>query len=153
MLIIPFGFVGMVVGHWWMAFDLALISFVGLLGLSGILVNGAIVLVDRLNERVALGEELGFAAVESSVDRFRALFLTTATTVFGMGPLMLEKSLQAQFLIPIAITMTFGLAFATILVLFLTPAMIGIADDIRRVMKAFFLLLRGEPARRIEPAE
>jgi multidrug efflux pump subunit AcrB len=146
MLIIPFGFIGAILGHWWMGFDLALFSFIGLLGLSGVLVNGAIVLVDRMNERVALGETLEQAATGAAVDRFRALFLTTATTVFGMAPLMMEKSLQAQFLIPIAITMTFGLAFATILVMFITPSFVGIADDLRRVFKAFWLLLRGEPA-------
>ncbi len=147
MLIIPFGFVGTIFGHWWMGFDMALFSFIGLLGLSGVLVNGAIVLVDRMNERVAEGEALEPAATGAAVDRFRALFLTTATTVGGMVSLLLEKSLQAQFLIPIAITMTFGLAFATILVLFLTPSLIGIADDIRRVLKAFWLLLRGPTVR------
>jgi multidrug efflux pump subunit AcrB len=155
MLIIPFGAIGAILGHWWMGFELALFSFIGLLGLSGVLVNGAIVLVDRMNERVELGETLEQAATGAAVDRFRALFLTTATTVFGMAPLMMEKSLQAQFLIPIAITMTFGLAFATILVLFITPGFVGIADDLRRVFKAFWLLLRGEPgpARTTQAAE
>jgi multidrug efflux pump subunit AcrB len=157
MLIIPFGIIGAIFGHWWMGFSMTLLSLVGLLGLSGVLVNGSIVLVDRMNERVGLGETLENAAVGASVDRFRALFLTTATTVLGMAPLMLDRSLQAQFLIPIAITMTFGLAFATILVLFITPAFIGIWDDLRRIAKALYLLLRGEPPRHfpksVQPAE
>jgi multidrug efflux pump subunit AcrB len=149
MLIIPFGFVGAVVGHWAMGFNMALFSMIGLLGLSGVLVNGAIVLVDRMNERRAEGESLAVAATSASVDRFRALFLTTVTTVGGMAPLMLETSLQAQFLIPIAITMSFGLAFATLLVLFVTPSMLGVADDIRRGGMMLWLLLRGQPPRAV----
>ncbi len=141
MAIIPFGFIGMVVGHYAMGFNLALFSFVGLLGLSGITVNGAIVLIDRMNERIADGEAFDQAAINSAGDRLRALLLTTLTTIGGMAPLLLETSLQAQFLIPIAITLSWGLGFATVLLLFLLPAMIGIAEDVRRISSGIGSLL------------
>ena len=147
MAIIPFGFIGMVVGHYAMGFNLALFSLVGLLGLSGIMVNGAIVMVDRMNERMDLGETLDEAAQGAAVDRFRALLLTTLTTIGGMSPLMFEKSLQAQFLIPIAITLTWGLGFATLLLLFLLPSLAGIGQDFRRllqVLKQFLIGSRDE---------
>ncbi len=135
MAIIPFGFIGMVVGHYAMGFNLALFSLVGLLGLSGITVNGAIVLVDRMNERMAEGEPIETAVVGAAKDRVRALLLTTLTTIGGMAPLLFEKSLQAQFLIPIAITLSWGLAFATILLLFVLPALVGIGADISRALR------------------
>lgn len=130
MMIIPFGFVGTVFGHWLMGFDLTILSLFGLLGLSGILVNDSIILVARLNERVAEGDDIGEAAVGASRDRLRAVLLTSLTTIGGLLPLLFEKSLAAQFLMPMAITMVFGLAVATMLVLFLVPALIGIGNDI-----------------------
>ena len=146
MTIIPFGFIGMVVGHYAMGFNLALFSLVGLLGLAGIMVNGAIVMVDRMNERMSDGEPLEEAAQGAAVDRFRALLLTTLTTIGGMSPLMFEKSLQAQFLIPIAITLTWGLGFATLLLLFLLPALVGIGQDLKHVLAAYKTLLTGKPS-------
>ncbi len=137
MLIIPFGFIGAVLGHWLLGFQFAFLSMIGLLGLSGILVNGSIVLVDRYNERVLDGEEHESAAVGSSVDRFRAVLLTSLTTIGGMAPLMSEESLQAQFLIPIAITLSFGLAVAALVILFVVPAMLGIADDLGRMKRGY----------------
>jgi multidrug efflux pump subunit AcrB len=145
MSIIPFGFVGMVVGHYAMGFNMALFSFIGLLGLSGIVVNGAIVLVDRMNERIASGESLELAATGAAADRFRAILLTTLTTIGGMSPLLFEKSLQAQFLIPIALTLCFGLAFATFILLFLLPALIGIGNDMARLAAAMGRLFAGRP--------
>lgn len=137
MLIIPFGFIGAVLGHWLLGFQFAFLSMIGLLGLSGILVNGSIVLVDRYNERISEGEDHESAAVSSSVDRFRAVLLTSLTTIGGMAPLMMEKSLQAQFLIPIAITLSFGLAVAALVILFVVPAMLGIADDLGRIRRGY----------------
>ena len=143
MAIIPFGFIGMVVGHYMMGFNLALFSMVGLLGLSGITVNGAIVLVDRMNERVAAGEAKETAVIGAATDRLRALLLTTLTTIGGMSPLLFEKSLQAQFLIPIAITLSWGLGFATLLLLFLLPALVGIGADLGRALRWLGWLLFG----------
>jgi multidrug efflux pump subunit AcrB len=146
MAIIPFGFIGMVVGHYAMGFNLALFSLVGLLGLSGITVNGAIVMIDRMNERLANGEPIDQAARGAAVDRVRALLLTTLTTIGGMAPLLFEESLQAQFLIPIAITLSWGLGFSTILLLFLLPALVGIGVDVRRGTSWLWQLLMPRPA-------
>ncbi len=145
MAIIPFGFIGMVIGHYLMGFNLALFSMIGLLGLSGIVVNGAIVMVDRMNERVGDGEDVETAAIGAARDRLRALLLVTLTTVGGMSPLLFEKSLQAQFLIPIAITLTWGLAFATLLLLFLLPALVGIGADASRMATAARRIVMGAP--------
>lgn len=138
MLIIPFGLVGAVIGHWVMGFKLTILSFIGLLGLAGILVNDSIILVSRLDERLDEGEALEEAAIGASRDRLRAVLLTSLTTIGGLVPLMFEKSLQAQFLLPMAITIVFGLGLATLIVLFLVPAFIGIGYDIRRSLSAIF---------------
>jgi len=135
MLIIPFGFVGATFGHYLMGFDLTILSLFGLLGLAGILVNDSIILVARLEERLQEGDSLAEAAIGASRDRLRAVLLTSLTTIGGLAPLLTETSLQAQFLLPMAITMVFGLAFATLLVLFLVPALIGIGGDIGSVFR------------------
>jgi multidrug efflux pump subunit AcrB len=132
MLMIPFGLIGAILGHWLMDFQMALLSLIGMLGLSGILVNNSIVLIDRFNERLAEGEAVETAAPGAAIDRVRAALLTSLTTIGGMAPLLFEQSLQAQFLIPIAITLSFGLGVVTVLVLFVQPALLGIAEDIRR---------------------
>jgi len=150
MMIIPFGLVGAIVGHYVMGYALTIISVIGLLGLSGILVNDSIVLVSRINERLAEGETLEEAAIGGARDRFRAVLLTSLTTVGGLTPLLFETSRQAQFLIPMAITLVFGLAAATILVLLLVPSLIGIGGDVGRIAQgsgrgfgSFFRFLRG----------
>jgi multidrug efflux pump subunit AcrB len=138
MLIIPFGLVGAVLGHWLLGFDLTMLSMIGLLGLAGILVNDSIILVSRLDERLQSGESLEEAAIGASRDRLRAVLLTSLTTIGGLMPLLFETSLQAQFLMPMAITMVFGLAMATLLVLFLVPSLVGIGDDIRNGLVALY---------------
>ena len=138
MLIIPFGIVGAVMGHWLLGYKLTMLSYIGLLGLAGILVNDSIILVSRLDERLETGEELEEAAIGASCDRLRAVLLTSLTTIGGLFPLMFEKSLQAQFLLPMAITIVFGLGLATLLVLFLVPALIGIGSDIHRTISQIF---------------
>jgi len=135
MLIIPFGFVGAVVGHYVMGYSLTIISMIGLLGLSGILVNDSIVLVSRIKERLATGEHLDLAVIGGAQDRLRAVLLTSLTTIGGLLPLLFETSRQAQFLIPMAVTLVFGLAAATILVLVLVPALVGIGGDIGRLVQ------------------
>ena len=138
MLIIPFGIVGAVFGHWVLGFQLTILSWIGLLGLAGILVNDSIILVTRLDERLKLGESLLDAATGASRDRLRAVLLTSLTTIGGLLPLLFETSRQAQFLLPMAITIVFGLAMATLLVLFLVPALMGIGNDIRSAFVAIF---------------
>lgn len=142
MLIIPFGIVGAVFGHWLMDFKLTILSFIGLLGLSGILVNDSIILVARLNERIREGCNMAEAAIGASLDRLRAVMLTSLTTIGGLLPLLFETSRQAQFLLPMAITIVFGLALSTFLVLFLVPSLIGVGNDIRTTFIAIFGQLR-----------
>lgn len=138
MLIIPFGAVGAIGGHWLLDMNLTILSMIGLLGLAGILVNDSIILVSRLDERLADGDSLEEAVIGASRDRLRAVLLTSLTTIGGLVPLLFETSLQAQFLLPMAITMVFGLALATLLVLFLVPSFIGVGDDITRFFKTLF---------------
>ncbi|MEO1693609.1 MAG: efflux RND transporter permease subunit [Pseudomonadota bacterium] len=154
MAIVPFGFVGAVIGHYMMGYAITIISMIGLLGLAGILVNDSIVMVSRLNERQReFGEPLQKAATLAARDRMRAVLLTSITTIAGLVPLMFETSLQAQFLIPLAVTIVFGVAMATVLVLILVPAVIGIGADIGRATGALRRLYvpRRRPAP--EPAE
>lgn len=139
MLIIPFGIVGSIWGHYLLGFDLTVISVMGLLGLAGILVNDSIVLISRLIERQEQGEGLREAATGAARDRLRAVLLTSLTTIGGLIPLLFEKSLEAQFLIPMAITIIFGLGLATLLVLFLVPAFIAIGADIGAVLRWGFM--------------
>jgi len=138
MLIIPFGIVGAILGHYLMGFKLTILSYLGLLGLAGILVNDSIILVSRMDERLLEGQKLAEAAIGSSCDRLRAVLLTSLTTIGGLLPLLFERSLQAQFLLPMAITIVFGLGFATLVVLFLVPALVGIGGDIGRVFRFLY---------------
>jgi multidrug efflux pump subunit AcrB len=133
MAIIPFGIVGAILGHMVMGVPLTIISLIGLLGLSGILVNDSIILVSQVVRRRADGEDLETAAIGASQDRLRAVLLTSLTTIGGLLPLIFEESRQAQFLIPMAITLVFGLATATLLVLILVPSLIGIGGDIGKL--------------------
>lgn len=136
MLIVPFGFVGAVIGHYVTGYALTIISMIGLLGLSGILVNDSIVLVSRIQERLKdFGEDLETASINGSCDRLRAVLLTSLTTIGGLTPLLFEPSRQAQFLIPMAVTLVFGLAAATVLVLILVPSLMGIGGDIGRMVR------------------
>ncbi len=135
MAIIPFGFVGALIGHMLLGYNLTIVSLIGLLGLSGILVNDSIVLVSQANERSKHGQDLATSAIGASLDRLRAVILTSLTTIGGLLPLLFETSRQAQFLIPMAITLVFGLAAATLLVLILVPALLGIGGDIGNVFR------------------
>ncbi len=143
MLIIPFGAVGAVFGHWLMDYQLTMLSMIGLLGLSGIVVNDSIILVSRFDERLADGDSVREAAVGASRDRLRAVLLTSLTTIGGLAPLLFETNLQAQFLLPMAITMVFGLAATTLLVLFLVPVFLGIGNDIHNSFVAIYGRERG----------
>lgn len=135
MAIIPFGLIGAVIGHLLLGMDLTILSLVALLGLSGVLVNDSIVLVRTIDQRIAAGELAQSAIRNGAADRLRAVLLTSLTTIGGLTPLLFETSLQAQFLIPMAITLVFGLALATFLVLGLVPALLAIQEDLRRLLR------------------
>jgi len=117
--------VGAIIGHWAVGIDLTILSLFGLFGLAGIVVNNAIILVSMYQELLRTGLGIEEALVEAACSRLRAMFLTSATTIAGLVPLLFEKSLQAQFLIPMAVSLAFGIGFATVLVLVFTPALLA----------------------------
>ncbi|MHC4985597.1 MAG: efflux RND transporter permease subunit [Planctomycetota bacterium] len=133
MLAIPFGLIGAVIGHAIMGFELTLLSMFGMVALTGIVVNDALVLIDLINKRARSGANLMQAAETGARDRFRAILLTTVTTVMGMAPLLFERSFQAQFLKPMVVAIAFGLLFATLLTLLAVPSLYMIGNDIARV--------------------
>ncbi len=143
MIIIPFSAIGALGGHLLLGLDLTIVSFVGLLGLTGVVVNDSIILIDRTSERIKAGEDRRAAALAASQDRLRAIILTSVTTIFGLLPLLFETSRQAQFLIPLAVTFIFGLLVSTFVVPMLIPALFAILEDIRRVSGAVWRLVRG----------
>jgi multidrug efflux pump subunit AcrB len=132
---IPFGFQGAVIGHWITGLPFTFMSTIGMIALCGILVNDSLVLVDFINRRIRKGMSHFEASIQGAKLRLRAILLTTLTTVAGLTPLMFERSFQAKFLIPMAVTLTFGLIFATALTLIIVPALNLIFLDIR----GFFL--------------
>jgi multidrug efflux pump subunit AcrB len=126
---IPLGLAGAIAGHWLLGIDLTILSLFGLFGLSGIVVNNAIILVSMYHELQQGGMAVDDALVEAACSRLRAMLLTSATTVVGLGPLIAETSLQAQFLIPMAVSLAFGVGFATVLVLIFTPALLSLHES------------------------
>ncbi|WP_430453587.1 efflux RND transporter permease subunit [Rhodopirellula europaea] len=121
--IIPFGFIGAILGHIVMNIDLTLFSIFGIVALAGVVVNDSIVLVDFINRRVADGLPLHEAIIDGGRRRFRAVLLTSVTTCAGMMPILLERSKEAQVVSPMATSLTFGLALSTLVVLVLAPVM------------------------------
>lgn len=130
MLVIPFGAIGAIGGHWLMGMDLTLISLLGMLALTGIVVNDSLVLVDFINKRRAKGGDLLTAVSTAAASRFRPVVLTSLTTFLGLMPLLFEQSTQAQFLIPMAVSLGFGILFATVITLFLVPVNYLIIEDL-----------------------
>ncbi|MEO1191843.1 MAG: efflux RND transporter permease subunit [Pseudomonadota bacterium] len=133
--IIPFGFVGAAIGHLIMGIELSVLSFFGMLALSGVVINDSLVLVTRYNQAVEAGLPVNDALIEAATGRYRAIFLTTATTVIGLAPLLTETSEQAQYLIPAATSLAFGELFATLLMLILVPVLLAITEDVKRVFR------------------
>lgn len=123
MAIIPFGAIGALAGHWVMGLEVTMFSLFGLVALTGVVVNDSIVLIDFINHRVRDGVPLREALVDAGRRRFRAVLLTSITTIAALGPLLFETSFQAQVLIPMATSLCFGLALTTVLVLLLVPVM------------------------------
>jgi len=121
MSIIPFGMIGAIVGHWIMGLDLSIMSLLGLLALVGVVVNDSLVLVDFINKKREETNDLMEAVLTAGASRFRPVMLTSLTTFIGLMPLLFEKSTQAQFLIPMAVSLGFGILFATFITLLLIP--------------------------------
>jgi multidrug efflux pump subunit AcrB len=134
MVAIPLGLIGALVGHWVLGIDITLLSLFGLFGLSGIVVNDSIILVVFFKQQLERGVATVEAIIEAACQRLRAVLLTSLTTIAGLLPLLFETSTQAQFLIPMAVSIAFGLAFATVLVLMVIPALLKLHEDVAAVL-------------------
>ena len=135
---IPFGLIGAVLGHLIMGIDLTIMSLFGVVALTGVVVNDSLVMVDFVNRNRPKYSSLMESVRASGIQRFRAILLTSLTTFAGLAPLVFfEKSVQAQFLVPMAISLSFGVMFATVVTLVLVPAGYMILEDIK---KAWFWL-------------
>ncbi|WP_058119512.1 efflux RND transporter permease subunit [Photobacterium kishitanii] len=132
MSVIPFGIIGAIAGHYFADISLNLLSVFGILALSGVVVNDSLVLLVFINRALAQGVPLYNAVTEAGCSRFRAIVLTSLTTFFGLAPILLETSLQAQIVIPMATSLAFGILFATVVTLVLVPALYLILHDIKR---------------------
>jgi len=130
---IPFGMIGAILGHIVMGYDLSLISLMGIIALSGVVVNDSLVMIHTANENRKAGNSAMEGILTAGLRRFRPILLTSLTTFFGLAPMILETSVQARFLIPMAISLGFGILFSTFIILLLTPALYMIVEDIRRL--------------------
>jgi multidrug efflux pump subunit AcrB len=130
MTCIPFGIVGAVLAHVILGFPLSMISLMGIVALAGVVVNDSLVLVDYANNEVKRGCDMRESIVNAGVRRFRPVLLTTLTTFLGLAPMIFETSRQARFLIPMAISLAFGVLFATLITLVIVPTELLILDSI-----------------------
>ena len=137
MSVIPLGFVGAAVGHWILGYPISFFSMFGLVALSGVVINDSLILMDMINRLRAQGLSTHTAILAAGQRRFRPIFFTTLTTCVGLAPIISEKSLQAQFLIPMAISLAFGVAFATLITLFTVQALCMIRSQIGEQVKRF----------------
>ena len=133
MLAIPFSLVGVIWGHFFLNFEMTFLSIIGFVALSGIVVNDSLILVEFYNSHREKGHSMLESLVEAGKARLRPIILTSLTTVLGLSPLMLERSFQAHFLIPMAIALACGLASATFLILLVLPCVMMIFDDIKAI--------------------
>ena len=133
-LLIPLSLPGVAWGHYFHGMPLSIFSYLGMIALIGILVNDSLVLVSRFNSNLKEGKSVDESIYEAGVSRFRAIFLTSATTIAGLAPLILEKSFQAQFLVPMAISVAYGIAFATLLTLITLPVLLSYLNSFRKIV-------------------
>ena len=149
MVVIPFGVVGGVLGHIIMGMSLSIMSYMGMLALCGVVVNDSLVLVDWVNRQRQRGVDLFDAVRQAGVARFRAVILTSLTTFFGLLPLIFESSTQAQFLIPMAVSLGYGILFATAVTLVLIPVNYLVLEDMRALVRRMMAAI----ARRLDTQE
>jgi multidrug efflux pump subunit AcrB len=136
MLAVPFGAIGALFGHVIMDITPSYLSVFGILALAGVVVNDSLVMVDFINQKIRAGEDLFESVVRSGTKRFRPIFLTSATTFAGLLPLLFDRSLQAQLLVPMATSLAFGILFATAITLFLIPSAYLAAEDIAKYVRS-----------------
>ena len=130
---VPFGLMGAIFGHWMLGWQVSMFSIMGVIACAGVVVNDNLVLIDRINNLRAEGLDLESALLQGATDRFRPIILTSVTTFVGLVPIMLETSVQAQFLIPMVVSLSFGVMFATGVTLVLVPALYLLGDDLGRL--------------------
>ena len=133
MVCIPFGIIGAVIGHLIMGYSLSLVSMMGMIALSGVVVNDSLVLINFANREYESGKSATEAILSAGVRRFRPILLTTLTTFGGLAPMIFETSRQARFLIPMAISLGYGILFATLIALILVPCLYLAVEDVRRL--------------------
>jgi multidrug efflux pump subunit AcrB len=143
MSVIPFGVVGAVFGHILMKTELSIMSMCGIVALSGVVVNDSLVLVEYVNRHRKESQSILEAAQQAGVVRFRAILLTSLTTFAGLMPMLMETDMQARFLIPMAISLGFGILFATSITLILVPSVYVMLEDLKRAIG--WLLSRERP--------
>lgn len=135
LILIPFSLIGVAWGHWIHGFKVNILSFLGIIALIGILVNDGLVLIGKFNSYLKNGLKFGQAIYKASISRFRAIFLTSLTTIAGLLPLLWEESRQAQFLKPMAISIAYGIAIATVLTLIMLPLLLSFGNSIKVFLK------------------
>lgn len=151
MLLIPLSLTGVAWGHYIHGMPMSILSFLGIVALIGIIVNDSLVLVSKYNINIKSGQGVYDAIYNAGISRFRAIFLTTITTIAGLAPLILETSFQAQFLIPMAVAIAYGIGFATTLTLVVLPSMMALVNDARVLVKHIWT--NEKPTREeVEPA-
>jgi multidrug efflux pump subunit AcrB len=133
MMAIPFGFIGAIGGHLLLGYNLSLISMMGIVALSGVVVNDSLILIVSINDYRKRGMSPYEAVLAGGVRRFRPILLTSLTTFMGLMPMIFEPSVQARFLIPMAISLGFGVLFATVLILLVVPSIYLIVEDVREL--------------------
>ena len=149
MSVIPFGAIGAVIGHLVMGMSMSMFSLFGLIALAGVVVNDSLIMIDFINKAREAGKPIRQAVIESGTLRFRAIFLTSVTTAAGLAPILFETSVEAAFVVPTAVSLAFGIVFATVITLFLIPSLYMLQDD----GFAWISRLRGRDAGRSPVAE
>jgi len=134
-LLIPFSLIAVAWGHWLHGFSINILSLLGIIALIGIMVNDGLVLISKFNTNLKSGMTFDESLFEAGKSRFRAIFLTSITTIAGLAPLMMETSRQAQFLIPMAISIAYGIGIATLLTLLVLPLLLSFSNQIKVFVK------------------
>ena len=145
MSVIPFGVIGAIMGHLVLGLAASLVSMLGCIALAGVVVNDSLIMVDFVNSAVKEGRPRAQAAVEAGAKRFRAILLTSMTTFFGLVPMMMESSGTASFMKPMAVSLAFGILFATVITLILIPCLYVILDDVQLALRRMGRWLVGTP--------
>ena len=138
MSVIPFGIIGSVLGHMILGIDLSALSLFGIIAAAGVVVNDSLVMVDYINNSRKQGVPLKAAVIEAGGRRFRAILLTSLTTFIGVTPIILETSMQAKMVIPMAVSLGFGVLFATVVTLVLIPCIYLMLEDIKTKVRGLF---------------